>query len=161
MSNQLNRVLSVLLDGQWHSLHEISQKLFIKKRSAGSRIRDLRLPTYGKHSIEVRPTSKHQIFEYRLTTQNASPNPSIGNISVGPLDLPWQMKPQEKITIRLIPGDVCAQEAVKFLNTQSMNVELHPRSQCEIRTVGGFQRLVALDDSGQTIMHYITTQDIL
>jgi len=167
MNTQLNRVLSVLSDGQWHSLPDISQKLAIKKRSAGSRIRDLRLSTYGNHHIEVRKTGHHQIFEYRLTTQNSAPNPSIGNISITTptptptiqgvtsvliqewSDLPWHMKP-----VSTVP--------VKFLDIQSMQVIYHPRRQCEVCDVGnGFQRLVAMDDSGKIIEHYITTQDNL
>lgn len=154
MSTQLNRVLTVLSDGQWHSLPEISQKLSIKKRSAASRIRDLRLPSYGNHRIEARETSKHQVFEYRLISPTTTPNSAIGNISVGPLlDLPWNMKPVPGVVVR---GQV--QPAVKFLNAQSMQVEFHPRSKCEMREVGGFQRLIAVDDSGQMIEHYITTQ---
>jgi len=144
MATQLHQVLSVLSDGQWHSLPEISQKLSIKKRSAGSRIRDLRLSSYGKHHIEVRKTSNYQVFEYRLTSQSNTPNPAIGNISLAALLHP-----------------MLGELSIKFLNVQSMDVEYHPRSQCAMHSVGGFQRLVALDSSGQIIEHFITTQDTL
>lgn len=135
MNTQLNRVLSVLSDGQWHSLSNISQKLFIKRRSVSSRIRDLRLTVYGNHSIEVRKTPRRQVYEYRLMAQNTTPNPAIGNISVETMP------------------------TIKFLNTQSMDVKHHPRNQCEMRVVGGFPRLVALDSLGQVIMHYVTPQN--
>ncbi|RJR06219.1 hypothetical protein C4588_08020 [Candidatus Parcubacteria bacterium] len=144
-STQLNRVLTTLSDGQWHSLHELSNALSIKPKSIGSRIRDLRLPSYGKHQIEVRKTANHRIFEYRLVSTSAPKPNAVLHLTV---PSPWG-------SAKLLSGP----NKIKFLNILTMQVEHLPQTQCEIRSFNGYRRIVACDANKNEIQHLITTQD--
>lgn len=141
MTTQLNRVLNVLSDGDWHSLPDIGKTLAIQPRSAASRIRDLRLNQYGNHRIEIRKTKQHRVFEYRLLT------PSKSSVSVTG-------------SATFISGPAPTAN-VKFLNTLSMTTEMYPRSQCSVVTENGFSRIVAKQLDGTIIPYLITTQSTL
>jgi hypothetical protein len=149
MANQLRLVLNALSDGQWHSLPEIGQKLNIRKRSVGSRIRDLRLPKYGNYKVETRKTTNPRVFEYRLLTQTSG-----GSQVLGPVfsSLP-------PITGGVTPLARGATSFVKFLNVRNLCVEQVPAKMCETKTYGPLKRLVAMDTAGQPMLHLLTLQE--
>lgn len=166
MTTQLAQVLKVLSDGNWHSLPDISQTLKIRSRSAGSRIRDLRLSAYGKHQIEVRKTGNHRVYEYRLTKAISPPaqastltNSAFGSVYTNVLlgSAPFgQAAPFGGSASYLGPP-----KPVKFFNTQTLGTEYIPHNQCSVETVDGYRRIVAKDSAGKPIPHLITTQENL
>ncbi|HXH23438.1 MAG TPA: hypothetical protein VNN10_15570 [Dehalococcoidia bacterium] len=65
LNAQHQRVLAVMLDGQWHTLSEISQRTGDPEASVSARLRDLRKPRFGGYVVERRHVS-HGLWEYRL-----------------------------------------------------------------------------------------------
>jgi hypothetical protein len=65
-------VLEILSDGQWIMPFEICEKLWYRLQlrasdsSVTARLRDLRKPRFGKHSIELRKRAGSRAYEYRL-----------------------------------------------------------------------------------------------
>lgn len=62
---QLNRVKSAMSDGEWHTLAFLSGYLGDPEASISARLRDLRKPKFGGHTIERRYVVRG-LFEYRL-----------------------------------------------------------------------------------------------
>ena len=62
---QLNKVREVMSDGLWHPLSVISARTGYSESSVSARLRDLRKPQYGGHTVERRSAGKG-LFEYRM-----------------------------------------------------------------------------------------------
>lgn len=67
LHHQHNRVLAFMRDGQRHSLAEISRATGDPEASVSARIRDLRKPRFGKHTIN-RYYVRRGLHEYQLMT---------------------------------------------------------------------------------------------
>lgn len=65
LTNQLARVHSVLSDGKWITLSQLSIKADCPEASASSRLRDLRKDKFGGHTVDRKRLSGG-LFEYRL-----------------------------------------------------------------------------------------------
>lgn len=68
LNAQAMRVFSLMRDGVWRTLREISEATGDPEASASARIRDLRKPRFGKHTVHRRRRGdgKKGLFEYRL-----------------------------------------------------------------------------------------------
>lgn len=63
---QLEDVLSVMRDGEWHTLDAISAATGHPQASVSARLRDLRKPRWGSHTVE-RAYVERGLFKYRMT----------------------------------------------------------------------------------------------
>jgi hypothetical protein len=52
-------------DGRWRTVREIALELGVRESSAGAKLRDLRKPECGGHTVDARPR-KHPELEFRL-----------------------------------------------------------------------------------------------
>jgi len=68
LTRQHARVLDFMLDGQWHTLTDISARTGDPEASVSARLRDLRKARFGSHIIE-REYVEQGLFRYRLVTQ--------------------------------------------------------------------------------------------
>lgn len=72
LTTQLERVLCVMLDHNWHRLAEIVQKInyppyeHASEAGVSARLRDLRKPRFGGYIIERRRVKEAGLYEYRL-----------------------------------------------------------------------------------------------
>lgn len=66
---QLGRVLTVMRDGTWHTLADISARCGDPEASISARLRDLRKEKFGAHLIERRYVHDG-LWEYRLASDN-------------------------------------------------------------------------------------------
>ncbi|MHB8727613.1 MAG: hypothetical protein ACYC9K_01090 [Sulfuricaulis sp.] len=72
LTTQLERVLGVMFDGQWHTLEKIAECIsyppYDRASEAGvsARLRDLRKPRFGGYIIERRRVKDGGLYEYRL-----------------------------------------------------------------------------------------------
>jgi DNA-binding Lrp family transcriptional regulator len=62
---QMERVRSLMEDGQWWTLGDIAEKIGAPTHSVSARIRDLRKERFGAHIVERRYVEKG-LFVYRL-----------------------------------------------------------------------------------------------
>lgn len=62
---QLIRVRSVMVDGGWHTLAELSAATGDPESSVSARLRDLRKPKHGGHTVD-REFVQKGLFRYRL-----------------------------------------------------------------------------------------------
>lgn len=69
LTTQLARVRELLSDGYWWTLGELEQTLDYKfpQASISARLRDLRKPKFGGHTIDRRRGSSPGLFEYRMS----------------------------------------------------------------------------------------------
>jgi hypothetical protein len=65
LSKQLYAVLDVMKDGRWRTLPEIAQVTESPEASVSARLRDLRKPRFGAHTVE-REYVRKGLFQYRL-----------------------------------------------------------------------------------------------
>jgi hypothetical protein len=65
---QLLAVRSLMLDGKWRTLKEISEVLAKPQASVSARLRDLRKPKFGNYLVERRARGDRAsgLFEYRV-----------------------------------------------------------------------------------------------
>jgi len=67
LARQHRLVLSVMSDGQWHTLREIADMSGCPEASVSARLRDLRRPGYGLHTVERRRVAGGDgLHEYRV-----------------------------------------------------------------------------------------------
>tara|TARA_Y100000310_G_scaffold93475_2_gene90966 strand:- start:6073 stop:6459 length:387 start_codon:yes stop_codon:yes gene_type:complete len=66
LNAQMSRVVSALAEGAWRTLFEIARDTGDPEASISARIRDLRKPRFGKHTVDRR-RREAGLFEYRLT----------------------------------------------------------------------------------------------
>ncbi len=73
LTGQLMRVYSVVRDGRWHTLRELSEECGGSEASVSARLRDLRKVRFGEHTVERRRIgdAKSGLFEYRLLADDA------------------------------------------------------------------------------------------
>lgn len=62
---QLGRVYSVLRDGLWHGLPELTERAGGLATSVSARIRDLRKPKFGGREIQARCFGRN-VWKYRM-----------------------------------------------------------------------------------------------
>lgn len=70
LHKQHNRVFSLMRDGKWRTLAEIAVHTRDPEASVSARLRDLRKPRFGAHTIERRRVSDG-LHEYRLLVSAA------------------------------------------------------------------------------------------
>ncbi len=68
LSGQLGRVFATMRDGVWRTMAEISVLTGDPEASVSARLRDLRKPKFGGHSVARRPRGEREagLWEYRL-----------------------------------------------------------------------------------------------
>ena len=72
LSAQHTRVVHAMQDGQWRTLAEIEAKTGDPQASISARLRDLRKPQFGAHTVARRHRTQGQ-YEYRLTLTPRQP----------------------------------------------------------------------------------------
>lgn len=65
LSRQLYSVLDLMRDGKWRTLREIATKTNNPESSISARLRDLRKPRFGAHTVE-REYVNQGLYRYRL-----------------------------------------------------------------------------------------------
>jgi hypothetical protein len=65
---QLEKVRTIMADGQWHTLSELADAIRCKEQSASARIRDLRKDKYGSQTIERRRIDGG-LYGYRMVVE--------------------------------------------------------------------------------------------
>lgn len=65
LSRQLYAVLDVMKDGIWRTLPDLANATQSPEASVSARLRDLRKPRFGAHTVE-RQYLKKGLFQYRL-----------------------------------------------------------------------------------------------
>ena len=66
LTGQLLNVYAALRGGEWHTLHELSEKTGGSEASVSARLRDLRKPAFGSHVVDRRRRADGGLHEYRL-----------------------------------------------------------------------------------------------
>lgn len=66
LTGQLGAVFDLMRDGFWRSLSEIAVRVDGSQAGVSARLRDLRKPPYGGHTVDKRLCSDG-IWEYKLT----------------------------------------------------------------------------------------------
>ncbi len=72
LSAQHTRVVHAMQDGAWRTLAEIEAKTGDPQASISARLRDLRKPQFGQHTVARRRRTQGQ-YEYRLTLTPRQP----------------------------------------------------------------------------------------
>jgi len=69
LSNQIQRIRSLMLDGRWRTLDEIHKRTGDPVASISAQLRHLRKPRFGGYSIDrrLRPGGSRGLYEYRLS----------------------------------------------------------------------------------------------
>lgn len=65
LNGQLRAVADLMADGQWRTLWQITLAAGGSEAGASARLRDLRKPQYGEHTVERRHID-NGVWEYRL-----------------------------------------------------------------------------------------------
>lgn len=68
LTGQSKRVYDLMADGQWRTLAEISSFLHDPEASISARLRDLRKPKFGEHTVNRRHRGPKEdgLYEYQL-----------------------------------------------------------------------------------------------
>lgn len=66
LSGQLLAVYRAMLDGNWHTLEELAAIANGSTQSVSARLRDLRKPLGGSHTIERQKVSNSGLYRYRM-----------------------------------------------------------------------------------------------
>ena len=66
LGKQLKRVLEFMLDGSWHSVAEVSDKLGIQPTSADAQIRNLRKKKHGRFTVEYQRVNGRAFYQLQL-----------------------------------------------------------------------------------------------
>jgi len=72
LARQQRAVRAAMADGRWHTLSELSARLGYPEASVSARLRDLRKPKHGGHTVERRYHG-NGLWCYRLIPRQASP----------------------------------------------------------------------------------------
>jgi len=67
LRSQLERVRKLMSDGKWHTLGSISIELGYPEASVSARLRDLRKPKFGGHTVERKHMGRG-LWLYRMPT---------------------------------------------------------------------------------------------
>lgn len=65
LASQLERVRTVMSDGQWHTIPELARKAIGSEAAVSARLRDLRKVRFGSCNVERRRITGG-LFEYRI-----------------------------------------------------------------------------------------------
>jgi len=68
LTGQIRRVYSLMNDGHWRSLEEISKATGDPAASVSAQLRHLRKPKFGSHTIEKKPVGDRErgLWVYRM-----------------------------------------------------------------------------------------------
>lgn len=66
LSEQMRRVFKLMCDGQWRTLGQISNLTHAPEASISARLRDLRKPRFGGHTVLRRRYGEHGLHQYKL-----------------------------------------------------------------------------------------------
>jgi hypothetical protein len=67
LTGQLHRGFEVMQDGNWHTLEALRHAIGGSEAGISARIRDLRKPQFGNHTVERRRVSSGRgLWEYKL-----------------------------------------------------------------------------------------------
>ncbi len=88
LTNNVQRVFALMLDGQWHSPEELRK---VGGANWGARVRSLREPQMGSLIIQRRRENNHGAWSYRLDTS------SVKESDVQKI-LDWNIAPKKKET---------------------------------------------------------------
>lgn len=66
LTTQLEAVRMVISGGGWWTLSDISTLADAPQSSVSARLRDLRKPRFGKHTVERRRVADAGTYEYRM-----------------------------------------------------------------------------------------------
>lgn len=83
LDSQVQRVFAYLSDGQWHGLDDIASVCYGSEASISARMRDLRKPEWGSHTIE-RERLGNGTNRYRMIANG----PLLSGVGAGPGDEP-------------------------------------------------------------------------
>jgi len=72
LARQQRAVRAAMSDGRWHTLSELGAKLGYPEASVSARLRDLRKPKHGGHTVERRYAGSG-LWEYRLVPKEVQP----------------------------------------------------------------------------------------
>ena len=65
LAAQMGKVRAVMADGAWRTLAEIAEAVGSPEASVSARLRDLRKPAFGGHTVE-RQYVERGLFRYRV-----------------------------------------------------------------------------------------------
>lgn len=65
LSTQLLKILDLMRDGNWRTLHEIAEKTEAPEASVSAQLRHLRKPRFGSRTVERRYLG-NGLYEYRV-----------------------------------------------------------------------------------------------
>lgn len=70
--SQFSRVFDLMKDGRWRTLEEIAETVRGSESGVSARLRDMRKPKFGGHTVErrTRGNRKRGLFEYRLLVRD-------------------------------------------------------------------------------------------
>jgi hypothetical protein len=73
LGKQMRAVADLMLDHNWRTLGEIAAMTTFPEASISARLRDLRKPKFGGHTVERRPRGPREngLYEYRLLARDA------------------------------------------------------------------------------------------
>ena len=66
LAAQMGKVRAVMADGAWRTLAEIAEAVGSPEASVSARLRDLRKPAFGGHTVE-RQYVERALFRYRVS----------------------------------------------------------------------------------------------
>lgn len=65
LAPMLQRVYAIMSDREWHTLRELAQRTGGSEAAVSARVRDLRKPKFGGHTVDLRYV-QNGLWEYRL-----------------------------------------------------------------------------------------------
>lgn len=71
LSKQADAVYGLMQDGRWRTLAAIAYHCAASEASVSARLRDLRKPRYGSHTVERRRRTQ-SVWEYRVEINTAA-----------------------------------------------------------------------------------------
>ena len=69
LTTQMQRVAQAVSDGAWHTLSELAQKSHGSEAAVSARLRDLRKPKFGGHTVE-REYVGNGLWMYRVLAKD-------------------------------------------------------------------------------------------
>lgn len=72
-TKQLTRVRTLMADGRWRTLREISRRVRAPEQSVSARLRDLRKPRHGRYIVaRVAAPGKRLVNLYRVMARRSA-----------------------------------------------------------------------------------------
>lgn len=73
LTSQYDRIFTIMQDGEFRSLEEISQLTSDPQASISAQLRHMRKPRFGSHKVE-KEYVENGLFKYRLVVNNGVTN---------------------------------------------------------------------------------------